>query len=486
MGLVEVRGGGSLRRALVAAGLLLGAGAASAVSLSGCNWSTFSSDADKAPVRSIAAPSNFKAADFGRSLLPLSSGQGKAAAFVATSINDMNIALVTIDTAGGVSSAAVPGTSLTEVEDSVISSLVEDASGSPTKLLLGSPKLHNLGYGRVYTYALSPMLDETVTTLPVPLGPTEPGLGRGLAAGTLAGVEAKADYVVASDSQMVVLVDGAVATSAGMIGAVGCDPTFDLNLDARYRLKRAVLTARLWLDPPGTNVQQVVSASPHAVNPGGRLSFFSVTGGGSPFALNCLASATAPALTPTDIRPRFGTSLASGDFNGDGNVDLLVGAPGQNAYVYFGPFPPGGLPTPVTIADSEGVDFGYAVAALNIDGHVGDEALIADPLAAVGGQDRAGRVTAFAWQASTSSMVAIKTYADHSPEANANFGSTVNALKFCSATPSPAVGTPCPEASAAHILMVGASNEVFIYYGEGSNIPVGGTGGNALPDVRVR
>jgi hypothetical protein len=463
--------------ALASLGLALLAGSI------GCNWTTFADDANKAPVRSIGAPNSFKEQDFGRLLLPLSDGQGKAAAFMASSTNGTSVVLLTIDSSGGVSTTAIPGSALNDTEASTISSLAEDAGASPLKLLLGSPKVHNQGYGRVYTYALSPMLDQAVTTLPVPPLPEEPGLGRGLAIGHVGGVEAKSDTIVASDANLVVMVDGSTWTTPAVPGS-GCDPTFDVTLDPRYKLRRPVLAARLWPDTAGMTAQQIALASPHP--PGGApgmVSFFSVAGAGTSFELACLAAVTAP---KPDMKARFGVSLATGDFNADGQVDLLVGAPGQNAYIYLGPFPSGAAPTPITISDPDGVDFGFSVAALNVDGTPGDEALIGDPYATVGGQSQAGRVTAYALNVATMTTEVKKTYSDHSPEANANFGWTVNALKFCTASPSPAAGSSCPsDAETSHVLMIGAANEVFVYFREGANIPERAEGGNTIQDVRV-
>ena len=118
------------------------------------------------------------------------------------------------------------------------------------------------------------------------------------------------------------------------------------------------------------------------------------------------------------------------------------------------------------ITDSAGVDFGFAVAALNVDGNPGDEALIADPRATVDGKEDAGRVTAYRYDSASMTMKVHKTYADRSPEASANYGSSVAALRFCTATDHVA-GTPCPENSTSRVLMIGAGNEVFLYYREG-------------------
>ncbi|MEO7669422.1 MAG: FG-GAP repeat protein [Polyangia bacterium] len=451
-------------------------GTVSVTLLAGCNWATFGHDADKAPVRSIEAPSSFKGNDFGRAVLPLSDGQGSAAAFVASSINDNTIAVVTIDTSGAVNSRALPGTALHDTEDSVISSLAEDRGGGALGLLLGTPKIHNQGYGRIYTYPLTAMLEGNVTTKPVAsLPPEEGGLGRGVAVGHLGGMVNLNDYAVASDDHLVVLVDGTTATPPEVIGAAGCDTTFDPNQDARYLLRRALLSASLWAPALADKTEQLVATSPHPTGTPGKVSLFSVTGSGSAFSLNCLATAIAPEMTP-----RFGTSLASGDFDGDGHPDLLVGAPGQRAYLYRGPFA-GAVPTPITIVDPEGVDFGYAVAALDLDGTGGAEALIGDPYATVDGQERAGRVTAYSWNATSMSMVAVRTYSDHSPQANANFGSTVNSLRFCTSPTSPAAGVICSERDSSRVLMVGASNEVFVYFREGIKL----RDGHTVLDVRT-
>ncbi|MEP6654764.1 MAG: VCBS repeat-containing protein [Myxococcales bacterium] len=450
--------------------------AVSTTLLAGCNWATFGHDADKAPVRSIEAPSSFKGNDFGRAVLPLSDGQGSAAAFVASSINDNTIAVVTIDTSGAVNSRALPGTALHDTEDSVISSLAEDRGGGALGLLLGTPKIHNQGYGRIYTYPLTAMLEGNVTTKPVAsLPPEEGGLGRGVAVGHLGGMVNLNDYAVASDDHLVVLVDGTTATPPEVVGAAGCDTTFDPNQDARYRLRRALLSASLWAPALADKTEQLVATSPHPTGTPGKLSIFSVTGSGSAFSLNCLTTITAPG---PELVPRFGSSLASADFDGDGNLDLLVGAPGQHAYVFRGPFA-GAVPTPITISDPEGVDFGYAVAALDLDGNGAAEALIGDPYATVDGQERAGRVTAYSWNATTKSMETMRVYSDHSPEANANFGSTVNSLPFCTSPTSPAAGMPCSDQDSARVLMVGASNEVFVYFREGNK------GGKKLTDVRA-
>ena len=94
MGAAGSRVGG--RRVGAAVALAGGLAALSAFGAAGCDWRKFAEESKKTPVRSIGAPGQFKAGDFGRAILPLSDGQGTAAAFVGSSINETNVAIITM------------------------------------------------------------------------------------------------------------------------------------------------------------------------------------------------------------------------------------------------------------------------------------------------------------------------------------------------------------------------------------------------------
>jgi hypothetical protein len=93
----------------------------------------------------------------------------------------------------------------------------------------------------------------------------------------------------------------------------------------------------------------------------------------------------------------MGYSVAVGDFNNDGDNDVLVGAPYNDnggtdigtAYIYLGPFTTGGSPySPPDIilpGQSSGEQFGWSVASANLNGDSYDDALIGAPYNDEGG-----------------------------------------------------------------------------------------------------
>jgi hypothetical protein len=105
---------------------------------------------------------------------------------------------------------------------------------------------------------------------------------------------------------------------------------------------------------------------------------------------------------------RFGSALASGDFNGDGRDDLAVGAPGEapgpdpksgGVFVFHGTGE-GLVPRNFVAQDGLGVnetddDFGHALSSGDYDGDGRDDLAVGAPGEAPGADPRAGAVYVF-------------------------------------------------------------------------------------------
>src|SRR6185369_1392389 len=221
------------------------------------------------------------------------------------------------------------------------------------------------------------------------------------------------------------------ATPLHFLSSPTCPIALPSDLPAKYRQNRAVAVGD-W----GSGMQIAVgtpTASGH-----GSVSVFSVASGG----IGC-------AFRIDGSEARFGQALAVGDFNGDKTLDLLVGAPPGNAYVYFGPL---GGPSRAALAGPSGsVELGAAVAAANVDGAGGDEALVGDPAATVDGVEQAGRVVIFSVASATATPTVKAVLTDRYPGAGAGYGLSVGGLQFCKGA--------CAASDLRRLALVGAASK---------------------------
>ena len=104
--------------------------------------------------------------------------------------------------------------------------------------------------------------------------------------------------------------------------------------------------------------------------------------------------------------------------------------------------------------------FGNALAAVPVDGMPGDEALVGDSEVAVNGTAGAGSVTVFSTPASAPSSLMV--LAQHDPEENFAYGSSVSALPFC------AQATCAAAADFRRLVLVGGAARTYTYFVLGS------------------
>jgi hypothetical protein len=161
-----------------------------------------------------------------------------------------------------------------------------------------------------------------------------------------------------------------------------------------------------------------------------------------------------PIASPTPEARRFGASLAFAGKNAQGKSVLLVGAPPGSVFAY-------GIDADGTVemlrdikppdvgSGSASGDFGFRVAALDLDGKPGVEIAISAPDLSVNGKSNAGKVYIF-----RNDFSFVAGVADKSPDEDSSFGFTLNQVEFIS---------PCG-GSTHKLLVVGAVGEVFTYF----------------------
>jgi hypothetical protein len=126
----------------------------------------------------------------------------------------------------------------------------------------------------------------------------------------------------------------------------------------------------------------------------------------------------------------FGASLVAADFDGDGTMDLAVGAPPDRVFVYYGPVD---NPTNViTIGSSGSNSFGKHVAAIRKP--TGSRLMVADATAFANGRSGGGKVMLLDVVRGSSADASAITWAtlfDSSEDAPPGvFGDSLGSLEF--------------------------------------------------------
>ena len=425
-----------------------------ALSGTACDWREFDQILAKAPVLSVGAPDGYQARDVGRVVLPLTVPPGRpdvTARFLVAGTETPSLGLVELDAAGRARSYAASALEIMDMAGEAKASVKSAVELEDRRILLGAPA-YSPGFqasvtGRLYFLELGESgggMKFEVTRGMDP-GANRLNFGLGVAAGKVSGGPAE-DWVVASLRDVTLLEDGRETAPI----ASSCDLSIEESALEKYRFRALAIG-----DFVSGGDREIAVGVPRDATGRGRVVILSKVGP----ALDCLLTISAPGE-----QPRFGTALAVADFNDDGNLDLLVGAPPQRAFLYRGPLssdmsPALELKHPTLMDSSPTGDFGFRVLGFDVDGAAGREIVVSAPELPIGGKTGSGQV--FVFRQNGSLLTPVQ---DYSPEAEASFGFSLSALRFA----------PSGCGSQRSVLLVGSIREVFAFF----RVPEG------LPDPR--
>ena len=407
------------------------------LALMGCNPSDFNSILDKAPVQEMGTSGSSTDSLF---VLPLPAPQStKVAARMLVSLKTSNyLAVADYDMNGKV----------TQYRASEVESLGFPVNSAAVRLdgtvILGSPRSPggNAPGGKVTTWSVSSKADGSPSWVPLTSPQGDGHMGISVAAGFVTGVPT-GDFVAVGDNSVQLI--GADPTVSPQIAksADSCQELWLGNPSDFYAPRPVVVADLLAPDLQAGVYDEIVLGAQLAGKPG-QVLFVQYNG------TDVLLCPSNPSRILTNgVSNSFGTALAAGDFDGDGHMDLAVGAPPNHVYVYWGPINLGTPeapinPTPdVDIASATGKQFGKQLSAYAMQGQATAQLMVADPAAPSSGG--VGEVMIFNIVRGTATTAgtaqAIATLFDSNKDSDPGlFGLNLGGLQFNTGLCNPAGG----------------------------------------------
>ncbi len=413
----------------IANALLLASITSLAMESAGCNPGDFNSVLDQAPVVSFGTSGSSTGALSILALPPPAQANTQVAARMLVSRTDQQyLAVADYDKDGKVALHEVTGaTALANLgtgDQGIVQSAARLSNGS---IVLGTPHfsaLSNVAIGRISILALTTQADGSLTFGIQPGTTGTDHFGMAVATGDVTGQNAglaAETVVVADDSVSLIEADGTMV-QALCPEVVLANP----NLPSSYAYRPVAVGDLL-----AGGGDEIVLGGHESGQLAGSVVFLQYGRAGT---LICSPGGNVLQSPGDATSNNFGTSLAVGDFNGDGALDLAVGTPPDTVYVYFGPLDGVTLPS-VNISAPASTDFGRRVATFLVPGAATAQLLVSAPTA-TGGQGRVLLFDISHGASSVPSTAAIATLFDSNQGPNFG-GSNIGGLAFNTATCQP-------------------------------------------------
>ncbi|HUH01541.1 MAG TPA: VCBS repeat-containing protein [Kofleriaceae bacterium] len=385
--------------------------ACTALVLGACDWRTFDELSDEAWAHSAGSPSDLNSGEFANNLA--FSGGGDGVAFVVSGQRPDGVAMIAYDGAGALTSSGesiLAGGGATNPDTlPARPAMAGDASSTEGAIAIGLAE-NGFTTGRVLVYR--PSGPSLLQSIPV---------GAGLVSALAFGATNKAANPTATDI---------IATTGDQVNVLGgyeLESAMRTTASCGFGRARAFAAAVADLDPSLAENEIILAIGNDSMS--GAASKILILDGLTVEAADadltdtsCVANgrtAIVELAAPGD-EPDFGAAVVVADFDGSGGLDLAVGAPSSNkVYIYMNiDVTAPAAPTEVSGPSGSG-RFGETLAAGDFDNDGNDELVVGDPGADVDGASNAGRAYIIP---SDGDFGTVFTLGDASPEADQSFG----------------------------------------------------------------